>query len=164
MSFYDITDTDEKGKVVSMSEYVGKVVLIVNVASQCGHTNTHYTQLPKLYDEYHARGFEILAFPCNQFGAQEPGSAEDICSFVDGYDSTMRKKLRFLDKGDVNGKDARPLYKYLKEKAPEEDTGATDIRWNFGEYDSCLSRWVDYSSVASSPHSSILFSQVPDRS
>ena len=90
-----------------------------------------YQELPKLHDEFGARGLKILAFPCNQFGAQEPGTHEEIIEFVRKFDSEMPKKLVFFEKADVNGADAREVYSFMKPKALNED-GSVDIRWNFG--------------------------------
>lgn len=92
----------------------------------------NYTQLPQLVDEYGARGFKVLAFPCNQFGGQEPGSNEEIIAFVKKFDPEMPKKLTFFEKADVNGASSREPYAFLKNACPNED-GTTNIRWNFGE-------------------------------
>jgi glutathione peroxidase len=92
----------------------------------------NYTQLPQLVDEYGSRGLKILAFPCNQFGGQEPGSPEEILAFVAKYDKEMAKKLVFFEKADVNGANTREVYSYLKKTCPNED-GTADIRWNFGK-------------------------------
>jgi glutathione peroxidase len=117
------------GKEVDLSKYQGKVVLIVNVASQCGAT-PQYKQLQELHDEYAAKGLAILGFPCNQFGSQEPGSAEDIASFCkDNYAVTFD----MFDKVDVNGTGAAPLYKLLTSKATDPRF-AGDIGWNFEKF------------------------------
>jgi len=94
-------------------------------------TKLNYTQLPTLSDEYGPKGLKILAFPCNQFGAQEPGSAQEIKDFVKKFDANMEDKLTFFEKGDVNGDTARDVYKYLTTTLPNED-GTVDIAWNFG--------------------------------
>jgi len=130
MSFYDLVDKDMKGHEVSMSEFKGDVLLIVNVASKWGVTKKNYTELPQLVDEYGSRGFRVLAFPCNQFGGQEPGSHEEILQFVRRFDPDMTDKLTFFEKADVNGKDAREVFSFLKQKCPNSDN-TTDIRWNF---------------------------------
>ena len=114
-----------------MSEYQGNVLLLVNVASNWGLTKQNYQELPKLFDEYSSQGLKILAFPCNQFGGQEPGSIEAILEFVQRYDSEMEQKLVFFDKANVNGAKAREVYSFVKPLAPNED-GTLDIRWNFG--------------------------------
>jgi glutathione peroxidase-family protein len=90
----------------------------------------NYTQLPKLVDEYGPRGFKVLAFPCNQFGGQEPGSHEEILEFVKKFDPKMSEKLDFFEKADVNGATAREVFSFLKRELPSED-GSSDIRWNF---------------------------------
>ena len=124
MSIYDITVKDKKGNDVSLSEYEGKVLLIVNTATKCGLT-PQYDGLEALYEKYHDQGFEILDFPCNQFAFQAPGSAEEIDSFCSLKFNT--KFPRFA-KIKVNGKDADPLYKYLKEQKPGR------IQWNFAKF------------------------------
>jgi glutathione peroxidase-family protein len=119
--FYDLVDKDMNGKEVPMSDFAGKVLLVVNVASKWGLTELNYTQLPQLSDEYGSRGLQILAFPCNQFGRQEPAEHEEILEFVKQYDEKMPEKLRFFEKNDVNGADAREVFSFLKMKLPNED-------------------------------------------
>jgi glutathione peroxidase len=87
--------------------------------------------LPKLYEDYKSRGFKILAFPCNQFGGQEPGTHDEIIEFVKTFDADMPKKLTFFEKADVNGAKAREVFAFLKQSLPNED-GTLDVRWNFG--------------------------------
>jgi len=116
-----------------MSDFDGSVVLAVNVASKWGATKISYTQLPKLADEYGSRGLKILAFPCNQFGSQEPGTNEEILEFVKKFDPNMSEKLVFFEKADVNGANARQVYSFMKPKAPNDD-GSTDVRWNFEKF------------------------------
>ena len=124
MSVYDFTVTDNKGNSVSLKEYEGKVLLIVNTATRCGLT-PQYEGLEALYEKYRDRGFEILDFPCNQFAFQAPGNAEKIESFCKlKYDT---KFPRFA-KIKVNGSDADPLYVYLKEQKPGR------IGWNFAKF------------------------------
>ncbi len=124
MNVYDFTVTDNKGDAVSLREFEGKVLLIVNTATRCGLT-PQYEGLEALYEKYANRGFEILDFPCNQFAFQAPGSAEKIDSFCKlKYDT---KFPRFA-KIKVNGKDADPLYVYLKEQKPGR------IGWNFAKF------------------------------
>lgn len=124
MSVYDYTVKDKKGNDVSLSEYKGKVLLIVNTATKCGLT-PQYDALEALYEKYHDQGFEILDFPCNQFLAQAPGTVEEIDSFC-----TLRFNTKFprFGKIKVNGKDADPLYVYLKEQKPGR------IEWNFAKF------------------------------
>ncbi|MBQ4443676.1 MAG: glutathione peroxidase [Clostridia bacterium] len=124
MSVYDFTVTDNKGNNVSLKEYEGKVLLIVNTATRCGLT-PQYEGLEALYEKYRDQGFEILDFPCNQFAFQAPGNAEKIDSFCKlKYDT---KFPRFA-KIKVNGSDADPLYVYLKEQKPGK------IGWNFAKF------------------------------
>jgi len=124
-SVYDFTVKDDAGKDVSLAEYKGKVLLIVNTATRCGFT-PQYKDLEPLYQKYHAQGFEILDFPCNQFGQQAPGTIREIHQFC-----TANFDIHFpqFDKIDVNGENAHPLYTYLKAQA-----GGGDIRWNFTKF------------------------------
>lgn len=124
MSVYDFTVTDNKGNDVSLKEYEGKVLLIVNTATRCGLT-PQYEGLEALYEKYRDEGFEILDFPCNQFAFQAPGDAEKIDSFCKLNYGT--KFPRFA-KIKVNGSDADPLYVYLKEQKPGR------IGWNFAKF------------------------------
>ena len=109
-SIYDFTVKNDEGKDVSLADYKGKVLLIVNTATKCGFT-PQYKELEALYEKYHAQGFEILDFPCNQFGQQAPGSIAEIHQFC-----TANFNIQFpqFDKIDVNGKHESPLYTYLK--------------------------------------------------
>lgn len=116
------------GERVKLSRYKGKVLLIVNTASKCGFT-PQYEGLEELYRDYKDRGFEILAFPCNQFGAQEPGDAEEIRNFCS---LTYDVSFPLMAKIDVNGDDADPIFKHLK----KEKTGllGSGIKWNFTKF------------------------------
>ena len=117
------------GKPVDLSAYAGKVLLVVNTASKCGFT-PQYAGLEKLHRDYADRGFEVLGFPCNQFGAQEPGDAEEIASFCSvNYDVTFP----VFAKIDVNGDRADPLFKHLRKAAPGL-LGSTGIKWNFTKF------------------------------
>lgn len=118
---------DIDGKIVNLSDYQGKVLLIVNVASYCGYTK-QYSGLEEIYKKYKDKGFEILAFPCNQFGQQEPGTNEEIKSFCS---SNFDVTFKLFDKVDVNGKDQSPLYSILTNN---ETTGKADIKWNFEKF------------------------------
>ncbi|GLJ09911.1 hypothetical protein SUGI_0118110 [Cryptomeria japonica] len=111
ISVHDFNVKDIKGNDVSLSTYKGKVLLIVNVASHCGLTTSNYQEMNELYAKFKDQGFEILAFPCNQFATQEPGTNEEIAAIV-----CTRFKANFpiFDKVDVNGDDAAPVYKFLK--------------------------------------------------
>lgn len=127
-SVYDFTVKNIKGEDVSLEKYKGFVLLIVNVASKCGLTSSNYEQLAKLDEQYREKGLRILAFPCNQFGKQEPGSPDDICEFA------KKKNVNFdiFEKIDVNGKNAHPLYKYLKKE--QGGTLGDSIKWNFSKF------------------------------
>lgn len=124
MSIYDFTVKDNKGNDVSLSEFKGKVLLIVNTATRCGLT-PQYEGLEKLYEKYRDRGFEILDFPCNQFAFQAPGSAEKIDNFCTIKYNT---KFRRFEKIKVNGSNTSPIYQYLKEQKPGR------IEWNFAKF------------------------------
>jgi len=117
------------GSDADLSAYAGKVLLVVNVASKCGFT-PQYEGLEALHRKYADRGFEVLGFPCNQFGAQEPGNAEEIASFCSlTYDVTFP----VFAKIDVNGSGADPLYGELKKQAPGF-LGTEGIKWNFTKF------------------------------
>ena len=114
------------GEEVALSTFSkSKVLIIVNVASNCGFTYSNYRELSDMYDKYHNHGLEILAFPSNQFGEQEPGSDPEIQSFCKNYGITFP----VMKKVDVNGPDAIELFKYLKEQ-----TGGVEINWNFNKF------------------------------
>lgn len=130
--FYDLVDRDMDGNDVKMDKFKGNVLCIVNVASKWGLTKSNYVQFSKLYDEYNARGLKILAFPCNQFGGQEPGTNAEILEFVESKFGA-KDKFTWFEKGHVNGKDTREVYSFLKQKLPAEDE-TTDIRWNFAKF------------------------------
>jgi glutathione peroxidase len=129
MSVYPFKVKTIDGKETTLESYKGKTLLIVNVASKCGYT-PQYEGLEKLYQKYKSQGFEILGFPCNQFGAQEPGTEADIqsfCSLTYGVDFPMFSKV------DVNGANADPLYKYLTSEKPGI-LGTEAIKWNFTKF------------------------------
>nr|CAJ43709.1 glutathion peroxidase [Plantago major] len=128
-SIHDFTVKDAKGDDVDLSIYKGKVLLIVNVASQCGLTNSNYTELTTLYQKYKDQGLEILAFPCNQFGSQEPGSNEEIQNFVC---TRFKAEYPIFDKVDVNGATAAPIYKFLK--SAKGGLFGDGIKWNFSKF------------------------------
>lgn len=150
MSIYDFTVKDAKGNDVSLNDYRGKVLLIVNTATGCGFT-PQYDGLQDLYEAYQAQGFEILDFPCNQFGEQAPGTEEEIVSFCKGRFGITFKQFAKID---VNGENALPLYKLLKEAIPDETVEGLkakmamkaisaisktckepgDIKWNFTKF------------------------------
>jgi len=123
----NITVLDMNNKEVNLSSYNGKVLLIVNVASECGNT-PQYTGLEKIYKEFKPQGFEILAFPCNDFGGQEPGTNEEIKNFcTTNYGVTFK----LFDKIKVLGPDKSPLYAVLTENSV---TGKGDVKWNFEKF------------------------------
>ncbi len=129
MNVYDFKAKTIEGKEISLADFKGKTLLIVNVASKCGFT-PQYEGLEKLYQSYKDKGFVILGFPCNQFGSQEPGSEADIqsfCSLTYGVDFPMFAKV------DVNGSNAHPLYKYLTHDKPGI-LGTEAIKWNFTKF------------------------------
>lgn len=150
MSIYDYAVKDREGNEIHISDYKGKIMLIVNTATGCGFT-PQYEGLEKLYKEYHDKGLEILDFPCNQFGNQAPGSDDEIHEFC-----TLKYNTTFdqLAKTDVNGENESPLYTYLKEAAPVEKVSGmknkmamkaiekistsvknkNDIKWNFTKF------------------------------
>lgn len=126
---YDFSAEDIDGKDVPLEDYKGKALLIVNTASQCGFT-PQYAGLEKLHRDLSERGFEVLGFPCNQFGAQEPGDAEEIKNFCSlKYDVTFP----MFAKIDVNGADTHPLFDYLK-KAKPGLLGSQNVKWNFTKF------------------------------
>ena len=127
--FYDIEAQTIDGAPQAMRDYAGKALLIVNVASRCGFT-PQYAGLEALYRKYGEKGFVVLGFPCNQFGAQEPGADSEIAQFCTSrYDVTFP----MFSKIDVNGEQAHPLYRWLKHSAPGL-LGSEAIKWNFTKF------------------------------
>ncbi|GAA3399705.1 glutathione peroxidase [Paenibacillus hodogayensis] len=150
MGVYDYTARNIRGEEIGLNQYEGKVLLIVNTASKCGFT-PQYTELQKLYEQYKDRDVVVLGFPCNQFGAQEPGSEDEIHTFCQlNYGVTFP----LFEKVDVNGSDRHPLFGYLTEQAPfegfdpENPRGkrltsmlereglleSNDVKWNFTKF------------------------------
>lgn len=128
MSIYDFQVKDAKGNQVGLSNYKGKVLLIVNTATGCGFT-PQYEGLQRLYDNYQSEGLEVLDFPCNQFGNQAPGTVEDIQSFCQlKYNTTFP----LFGKVDVNGSNEDPLFKYLKSQ--QRGILSNKIKWNFTKF------------------------------
>ncbi len=128
MSIYDYTVKDISGNEVSMKQYEGKVLLIVNTATGCGFT-PQYDGLQKLYETYKEQGFEILDFPCNQFGNQAPGTEEEIVTFCKGrFGVTFPQFAKIC----VNGAEELPLYTYLKSQ--KGGIGGKNIKWNFTKF------------------------------
>lgn len=148
MNVYDFKVKNQKGEEVSLDQYKGKVLLIVNTATKCGLT-PQYDELEALYKDLHDKGFELLDFPSNQFLEQAPGSADDINAFCKMHFGTTFPRFQKID---VNGEDADPLFKWLKEEKPEAtendaslafeekvkqytpDNQPADIKWNFNKF------------------------------
>ena len=128
MNIYDFKVQNAKGAEVPMTEFQGKVLLIVNTATGCGFT-PQYEGLQKLYDKYRDKGLEILDFPCNQFGHQAPGTEDEIQEFC-----TLKYKTTFpmFRKIDVNGKNSEPLFEFLKKQ--KGGFLGDDIKWNFTKF------------------------------
>ena len=128
MSIYDIKFQDQQGQLTSLADYQGQVMLIVNTATGCGFT-PQYEGLEKLYETYKEQGFNVLDFPCNQFGHQAPGSATEINQFCSlNYQTSFPR----FAKVEVNGKNEAPLYTYLK--ANTHGFLNDDIKWNFTKF------------------------------
>ena len=128
MKFYDFKARKMNGQEVSMNEYEGKVILVVNTASKCGLT-PQFKELEALYQDYKPQGFEVLGFPCNQFAKQDSGSNKEIhefCQLNYGVSFTMFEKI------EVNGEGAHPLYRFLKKEA--KGLFSSEIKWNFTKF------------------------------
>ncbi|MFZ5602066.1 MAG: glutathione peroxidase [Pseudomonadota bacterium] len=128
-NIYSFSGVTMQGKEVPLSSFQGKVLLVVNTASKCGFT-PQFKGLEELHEKYKGKGLEILGFPCNQFGKQDPGSNDEINQFCElnyGVTFTMFQKV------DVNGDNAHPLFKYLKKQAPGV-LGTEAIKWNFTKF------------------------------
>tara|TARA_Y100000816_G_scaffold133878_1_gene94588 strand:- start:1051 stop:1530 length:480 start_codon:yes stop_codon:yes gene_type:complete len=126
---YNISVKDIDMNSVDLRAYEGKTLLIVNVASKCGFT-PQYKDLQNLHEKYENRGLEVLGFPCNQFGAQEPGTNEEVKSFCN---LNYNVSFKMFDKIDVNGPNASPLFKYLKHESPGI-MGTEAVKWNFTKF------------------------------
>ena len=129
MELYNFEFNNSSGEAVSMSDYKDKTLIIVNTASECGLTG-QYEGLEDLYEKYQSQGLEVLGFPCNQFGGQEPGTDSEIQTFCQ-----LKFGIKFpvFQKINVNGNDAHPLYQFLKEQAPGL-LGTKAIKWNFTKF------------------------------
>ncbi|MCX7655509.1 MAG: glutathione peroxidase [Treponemataceae bacterium] len=125
---YDLTALTNKGNLVSLSQYKGKVLLIVNTASNCGFT-PQYKGLQSLYEKYRDQGFEVLAFPCDQFAHQEPGNDEEIAHFCQ---ANFGVTFPLMSKIEVNGPNTHPVFAWLKKKAP--GLIGESIKWNFTKF------------------------------
>lgn len=128
-TLFDITANSLDGQPVNLGQYKGKVLLIVNTASKCGFT-PQYQGLEAVYQQFKQRGVEVLGFPCNQFGAQEPGQAEEIGAFCE---KNYGVSFPLFAKIDVNGEHAHPLFQKLKKDAPGI-LGTEGIKWNFTKF------------------------------
>ena len=128
-TLYDFTAKTIDGTDTTLRNYAGKTLLVVNVASQCGLT-PQYDGLQKLYEQYRARGLEVLGFPCNQFGAQEPGTETQIKTFCE---TRFGVTFPLFAKLDVNGAERHPLYAFLTAQ-PTQPDGPGDIQWNFAKF------------------------------
>ena len=128
MSIYDISVKAQDGTEVPLSDYEGKVLLVVNTATGCGFT-PQYEGLEKLYEQYHSQGLNILDFPCNQFGHQAPGTDEEITTFCQVHYNTTFPQFKKID---VNGPDEDPLYTYLKSHS--KGFLGDKIKWNFTKF------------------------------
>ncbi|EES50246.1 glutathione peroxidase [Clostridium botulinum] len=128
MNFYDFSAKKINGREISMNEFKGKIILVVNTASKCGLT-PQFKELEEIYKEYKKKGFEILGFPCNQFAKQDSGNNKEInefCQLNYGVSFNMFEKI------DVNGKDAHPIYQYLKNET--KGVLSKEIKWNFTKF------------------------------
>ena len=125
-NIYSFEVKDDKGTEVSLEQYKGKVLLIVNTATRCGFT-PQYKDLEAIYEKYNEQGFEILDFPCNQFGGQAPGTIAEIKEFCS---TNYNVKFTQFDKIEVNGENEHPLYTYLKANSENKN----NIRWNFTKF------------------------------
>ena len=125
----DFTVVNNKGEQIDLKQKLGKIILVVNTASKCGFT-PQYEGLEELFQQYREQGFEVLAFPCNQFGGQEPGNASEIAEFC-----KVNFGLTFplMEKVDVNGDDASPLFDWMKAEKPGL-MGSKAIKWNFTKF------------------------------
>ncbi|MEY8212842.1 MAG: glutathione peroxidase [Colwellia sp.] len=128
-NIYQFSAQNNKEGTIELNQFADKVLLIVNTASHCGFT-PQYQGLQSLHDLFQAKGFEVLAFPCNQFKQQESGSNEEIQQFCDLH---FNIKFPLFNKIDVNGNNAHPLFSFLKQKAPGI-LGSTSIKWNFTKF------------------------------
>lgn len=128
-SLFEFTSKDIDGQDVPLSKYEGNVILVVNVASEWGLTQKNYQQLAEIYEKYKDQGLEIFAYPCNQFGKQEPGTSEEIKSFAQ---DTMKATFPLFEKVDVNGENADPVFKFLRARLG--GLFGNSIKWNFTKF------------------------------
>ncbi|EAS02489.1 phospholipid hydroperoxide glutathione peroxidase (macronuclear) [Tetrahymena thermophila SB210] len=132
-SLYDLSANNINGENTPLKNFNNKkAIIVVNVACQCGLTSDHYTQLVQLYKQYKSQGLEILGFPCNQFGAQEPWAESEILSYTQ---KTFNVEFPLFSKIDVNGENTHPVYKYLRRNSELfQNNAATKIPWNFAKF------------------------------
>jgi glutathione peroxidase len=147
-TFFDFTVKDLKGQIFDLTKLKGKPILVVNVASKCGFT-PQYKGLETLYEKYKDKGLVILGFPCNQFGGQEPGGANEIQACGLNYGVTFP----IMEKIDVNGSNAHPIYEFLKSSKPGL-MGIQMIKWNFEKFlidknGNVVERWASVSTPES---------------
>ena len=128
-TFHDLGARSLSGEAIDFGRYRGKVVLVVNTASQCGFT-PQYAGLEALYQKYRLRGLEVLGFPCNQFGGQEPGDASEISNFCQ---ANFGVTFQMFEKIDVNGEHASPVFRWLTENATGL-LGTKAVKWNFTKF------------------------------
>ena len=129
-SIYDVKVKSLQGDPVSLSQYKGKVLLIVNTASHCGFT-PQYEGLEAIYKKYNAQGFEILGFPSNDFGGQEPGTPKEIKNFCE---TKYKVTFPLFEKNPVSGKDKQPLYVWLLANDPDQSRVFSEVKWNFEKF------------------------------
>ena len=125
----DFTVINNKGEQIDLKQKLGKIILVVNTASKCGFT-PQYEGLEELFQQYREQGFEVLAFPCNQFGGQEPGNPSEIAEFCK---VNFGLTFSLMEKADVNGDDASPLFDWMKAEKPGL-MGSKAIKWNFTKF------------------------------
>ena len=131
LSFTELKGNDAQGNPVDFKDFEGKVVLGVNVASECGETSRQYVQLQKLQKKYSSAGLVILAFPCNQFGEQEPLPAAQV---EENMKAEYKTTFRFMEKLDVNGDDTHPVFDFLKDSESFSRRRTPDVEWNFEKF------------------------------
>ena len=129
-SVYDFTVKGPKGAPYDLKQHEGKPILCMNVASKCGFTKSGYEAATELFDKYKEQGFTVLAFPCNQFGSQEPGTEDEIKEFAC---TKFKADFPIMSKCDVNGDKAEPLWEYMK-KEQTGILGTTSVKWNFTSF------------------------------
>jgi len=130
-SIYDFSVKSSDLEPYDLQQHKGHPLLIYNVASQCGYTKAGYETATALYNKYKDQGFTVLAFPCNQFGGQEPGTEQEVKEFAC---TRFKADFPIMEKVEVNGENPHPLYKFMKAAQHDPKTGAEDIKWNFNAF------------------------------